>query len=463
MVPRRSPQSSPNAGTYTVTASYSGDANDTASSGTTIQTVTVITITPSTLPNATVGAAYNQTLTALGGQSPYTYSITVGALPAGLTLSSGGVISGTPTAGGTFNFTVQAIDANGFNGSQAYTLTVNAPTITIAPVTLPNGAYGTAYSQTLTASGGTAPYTFTLTAGALPTGLTLASNGVISGAPTQSGTFTFTIQARDSSTGSGPYTGHRTYTISVTAAGTTTTLTSAPNPSTSGQAVTFTATVTAAAGQTPTGTVTFRDGAAALGTAAVTNGTATFSTAALAAGTHSVTAAYSGDAANAPSTLAVVTQTDNPVNGTTTLTSAQNPSATGQAVTFTATVTGQTPTGTVTFRDGAAALGAAAVTNGTATFSTAALAAGTHSVTAAYSGDAANAPSTSAVVTQTVNPAAAAATTTSVTASPNPALVGQVVTLTATVAAPGGGTPTAPRPLGRPWWRTAPPPSPPRP
>jgi large repetitive protein len=184
----------------------------------TIDPPPTITVSPATLPAATVGSAYSQTISGGGGTAPYTFAITAGALPAGLTLNaSTGALSGTPTAGGTFNFTVTATDSNSFTGSRAYTLTVNAPTISVAPATLPSATVGSAYSQTITASGGTAPSTFAITAGALPAGLSLSSGGNLSGTPTSGGTFNFTVTATDSSTGTGPFTGSRAYTLTVNA------------------------------------------------------------------------------------------------------------------------------------------------------------------------------------------------------------------------------------------------------
>ncbi|MGB9031388.1 MAG: putative Ig domain-containing protein, partial [Acidobacteriaceae bacterium] len=163
-----------------------------------------ITISPTTLPAAAIAVAYNQSVSATGGTGPYTYSVTTGALPAGLALSTAGAITGTPTAGGSFSFTVTAKDSGSFTGTQNYTLTVNAPTITLTP---PAGSLSvttnSAFSQTFTASGGTAPYTYT-EAGALPAGLTFV-NGVLSGTATASGTFPITVTAKDSSTGTGPY------------------------------------------------------------------------------------------------------------------------------------------------------------------------------------------------------------------------------------------------------------------
>ncbi|MFM4808404.1 putative Ig domain-containing protein [Aeromonas hydrophila] len=293
--------------TYTPTAGYAGsdsftytatNASGTSSPATVTITVSAPTlaITPTTLPDGTQGTAYSQTVTATGGSAPYTYAITAGSLPAGLSLNtSSGVISGTPSASGTGNFTVTATDANSATGSQAYslvinglppvanavsatvaanssanpitlnitggaassvavataashgtatasgtsitytptagyagsdnftytatnasgtsspatvTITVSTPTLAITPTTLPDGTQGTAYNQTVTATGGSAPYTYAITAGSLPAGLSLnTSSGVISGTPSASGTFNLTLTATDanSATGSQAY------------------------------------------------------------------------------------------------------------------------------------------------------------------------------------------------------------------------------------------------------------------
>ncbi|NII11066.1 putative Ig domain-containing protein [Oleiagrimonas sp. C23AA] len=180
-----------------------------------------ITVTPATLPAPAVGAAYSQTFSASGGAGPYTYAVTSGTLPTGLSLSSSGALSGTPTSGGSFTFTVTATDSSGaggpYTGARTYTTSVSTPTITVTPATLPAGQQGTAYSQSLAASGGTAPYTYALASGALPSGLSLSSSGALSGTPTVNGSFNFTITATDSSTGSGPYTSDKAYTLSVSA------------------------------------------------------------------------------------------------------------------------------------------------------------------------------------------------------------------------------------------------------
>jgi hypothetical protein len=186
------------------------------------------------------------------------------------------------------------------------------------------------------------------------------------------------------------------------AGATSTALVSSLNPSLVGQSVTFTATVT---GNAPTGSVQFRDGVTVLGTVALSGNTAAFATNALAQGTHPITAVYSGDANNLTSTSPVVNQVVNAVGPgatTTALVSSPNPSLVGQTVTFTATVSGASPTGTVQFRDGATVLGTVGLSGTTAVLSTAALAQGTHPITAVYSGDANNQASTSPVVNQVV-------------------------------------------------------------
>jgi hypothetical protein len=165
----------------------------------------VITLSPAVLPSGTVAVAYSQTITASGGTAPYSFAVTAGTLPAGLTLTPTGVLAGTPTTAGSFTFTVRGTDANGCFGSIAYTIVIAAapvppavcPAITLTPAVLPNGTVGTAYSVTITGNGGTAPYTFGVTSGALPTGLTLTAPGVLAGTPATAATSTFTVRGTD--------------------------------------------------------------------------------------------------------------------------------------------------------------------------------------------------------------------------------------------------------------------------
>lgn len=214
--------------TYTPDTGYSGAdsfsytaTNGSGTSAPATVTITVsrptITIASGTLPNPTVGTAYSQTITANGGIAPYSYVITVGDLPFGMSLNSAGVLSGTPTASGTFNFTVHVMDGstgNGpYSGTRVYSLTVSPPTINITPPVMPAITAGVAFSQTITASGGTGPYTYVITGGSTPTGLSLAAaTGILSGTPTAAGPYSFTVTATDSSLGpDSSYTGSNSY------------------------------------------------------------------------------------------------------------------------------------------------------------------------------------------------------------------------------------------------------------
>jgi hypothetical protein len=212
-----------------------------------------------------------------------------------------------------------------------------------------------------------------------------------------------------------------------------------------GQNVTFDATVSEAAG-TPTGTVTFEDGTAVLGTEPLNaSGVAMFTTANLTVGDHAITSVYSGDSKFSASTSPALDVTVNQANTSTTLASSANPSASGQVVTFTAHVVpvapgGGGPTGSVGFFDGTTELSIVPLVGSFATFSSS-LSLGSHSITAAYSGDADFDSSTSAAVSQNVDQSNS---NTSVVSSQNPSVFGQSVTFTAQVAAtaPGAGTPS---------------------
>lgn len=220
---------------------------------------------------------------------------------------------------------------------------------------------------------------------------------------------------------------------------TSTALTSSANPSALTQSVTFTATVTSSSALAPTGTVTFMDGATALGSPVTLNGSgvATLAISTLSAGTHSITAVYSGDAnfegsTSSPLSQVVLTQTAT----TTTLTVSASSVNVGTSVTFTAKVTAgtATPTGTVTFNNGATELGSAALSSGTATLATSSLAAGSYSVTATYTGASNYAASTSSAVALSVQDFTIAANPTTVTVS----AAGQSGTTTVTITPLGG-------------------------
>jgi len=197
-----------------------------AVSGTATASVSIV-ISPSSLTTPVIGTPYSQIFTATGGTAPYTFALTSGTLPLGLTLSASGVLSGTPTAVGPSAFTIQATDSTTATGTQAYSFSVAAPTITVSPSTLPAGTVETAYSQTVSASGGSGSYTYAVTAGSLPGWLSFnSSTGTLSGTPTAAATSTFTITAIDTViTGSGaPYTGSQAYSLTVNKATATVTL-----------------------------------------------------------------------------------------------------------------------------------------------------------------------------------------------------------------------------------------------
>lgn len=170
-----------------------------------------LAVNPSSLPNGSVGTAYSQTVTASGGTGPYTYAIVSGTLPTGLSLNtSSGAITGTPSAGGSYSFTVQATDATANTGSRSYTVNIGTSSLNVNPATLPDAPIGKAYSQMVVASGGTAPYTYSISAGSLPPGLALnGSTGAITGTPTSAGTYPFTVRALDAN---GNF-GSRAYTL----------------------------------------------------------------------------------------------------------------------------------------------------------------------------------------------------------------------------------------------------------
>ncbi len=168
-----------------------------------------LTISPSTLPSATAGTTYSPVLlTVAGGTPPYTWGVS-GSLPSGMsgvqsgTSSVNFIISGTPATAGRYSFTITVRDSSNVpqTGSNNFTLVVGGAGsggsgLAVTTTTLTTAAVGQSYSQTLAASGGTSPYTWSVGQG-FPPGLTLASTGAISGTPTTAGTYSFTVQATD--------------------------------------------------------------------------------------------------------------------------------------------------------------------------------------------------------------------------------------------------------------------------
>jgi sugar lactone lactonase YvrE len=395
-----------------------------------------------TLTAGTVDAAYSPvTFQVTGGTSPYRYTISDGFLPAGMSLSTTGLLTGTPTAGGIFSITVIATDADSVTGSQTYSLTILPPTITVSPstATLPAAGISSPYMQSFTAAGGTSPYTYVST-GTLPAGLSLSTAGVLSGTPSASGgPYTFRVTATDSSTGTGPYSGiSTTYSLTVGKPTATITLgnlaqiyTGFPLSATattvpSGLAVSFTyngsETAPTAPGSytvvaiitdpnyqgsaTATLVVSKRTATVTLGNLTQTyTGSPLSATATTVPGGLTVTFSYNGSrtaptAGGSYTVVATVTDSDyaGSATGTMTITSltpavrlssSSNPAVAQTGVTFTASVSSTvgTPTGTVSFLDSATPLGQGTLTAGVAALTTSSLTDGSHSITAVYNGD----------------------------------------------------------------------------
>jgi hypothetical protein len=192
--------------TATATITATSVANSTVTATESITVNAVLSITTTSLPSGILGVPYDAFVNAGGAPVPFTWSVISGSLPVGLSFvstssSTSAQITGTPTALGTSNFTVQVTDTEGATVTQGLSITINRPPpLSVATGSLPNGTVNTAYSQTLQASSGVQPYTWSLTGGTLPVGLSLASNGVISGTPIATGTSDFTVQVKDSST-----------------------------------------------------------------------------------------------------------------------------------------------------------------------------------------------------------------------------------------------------------------------
>lgn len=181
-------------------------------------------VTTSPLPNASSCAHYTTTLVSTGGQAPYTYTITSGALPRPLTMSSAGVISGSAFHDGSYSFTVQSTDSfsPAHTASRTFVLNVLPCAGTVQPLVLstssviPGTTTCSATSLQLTATGGIAPYTFAVAGGSsLPAGVTLTSGGLLSGTPMTAASYTFSLTVTDSNSPTTTTTKAFTYAVSV--------------------------------------------------------------------------------------------------------------------------------------------------------------------------------------------------------------------------------------------------------
>jgi hypothetical protein len=471
------PTAADTVGSYTETASFSGDSNYTGSSSSQTNNFSITQATSGT----TVASGQNPSI--LG--QPVTFTATIdgqyglvvkrnGVLPGGATRNRGRGLNQKPLNAASLGGTVSWSSNTGCSPSsvsgdpgiaQCVTSTLPQGVDTITATYSGDGDHS---GSTGTLSGGqqvnSAPAitsanntTFTLNSantfpvtttgypapslsesGPLPNGVTFVDNhngtGTLSGTPTVGGTFPITFTASNG-VGSAAM---QNFTLTVTGSKTTTTLVSDRNPADTGRLVVFTATVTSAAG-TPTGTVKFLNGATVLGSANLVRGKASVYLYTLPYGTDVITATYEGNSSYNGSTSAPL---DEVVYETTTtaMQSSSNPSAYDQMVTFTATVSsaaGAPPDGEmITFQSGKIFLGSAPLSGGKASVTTSVLPRETDRVVATYAGDSNFASSTGTVV-QVVNKAS---TNTSLLSSPNPSNYHQAVVFTVSVTTEYGGT-----------------------
>jgi hypothetical protein len=460
---------------HTVTAIYGGDGNFSSSTSNALAQIVNADTTSTALVSFVNPSLFGQAVT---------LTATVSAQAPG---------TGTPTGNVTFNEGTNVIGSASLNGTSratfsVSTLSVGSHTLTAsyggdnnftasqgddsaAPQVVIQDPSTTAIATSVSPSAFGQAVTFTATVAALspgaglPTGSVAFSDGLaLLGSstlnPAGQATFSTAALAVGGHSITASYGGDNNFTASVSSLsqavnpdGTTTTLASSGSPSVSGQIVTFTALVSAGlpGAGIPSGLVTFQDGAVTLGVAGLdVTGQATFSTSGLSVGGHTVTASYGGDGNYSASSSSVLNQTVNADGTSTAVASTVNPSLFGQRVTFTATVTAQapgsgTPTGSLTFQENANVLAATVALDGTgrATFTTSALAVGSHTVTASYSGDGnfTSSQGDDSTLPQVVN---TDSTTASIKSSANPSVFGQPVTFTATIraTAPGAGVPT---------------------
>jgi hypothetical protein len=224
------------------------DSAATPQTATNTFTITVaapkLVISTTSLPQGTAGQSYAASLQASGGTPSYTWSVTSGSLPAGLSLASSGAISGTPSSAGSWTFTVQVKDsaATPQTATGTFTITIAAPApaqLVISTTSLPQGTAGQSYSASLQASGGTPGYTWSVTSGSLPAGLSLASSGAISSTPSSAGSWTFTVQVKDSAASAQTATASFTLTIAPAAAPTISGVSPNAGPTSGGTLVTI--------------------------------------------------------------------------------------------------------------------------------------------------------------------------------------------------------------------------------
>jgi hypothetical protein len=445
-------------GAHSLTAQYLGDTDD----GSSVSPAVAVTVTSATTQVAVTSSINPATVT-----KAVTFSAQVtgnGATPTGtVSFTANGVSLGSSALNGSGVATVTVTslplgantivaayagdtDDTAAQGSMTETVVQAKPLLSlISSVNPAKVGASITFTSSLTQNVGTTDGTVSFTAdGASLGSAAVAANGIAA--------VTVTNLTRGQHTIGAVYSGDTDNTTAQAAAltetvqqATTTTLTPSANPAFGGERVTFTVNVSGAystsGGSGPGGSVTLYDGATAIGTQTLTGGSATFSVSTLSVGTHSLTASYAGDTLDLSSTSAGLSEQIKSGNASVTLTTSGSPVLLGTSVTFNATVTGTgaAPSGPVTFSADGKTIGTATLNaQGQASFTTASLAEGSHSIVASYGGSADEAAASSAPVTEVVQAKTSIVLSTSV----NPVLAGTPIQFTAQVTSTGGVAPT---------------------
>ena len=396
-------------GAHSITAVYSGDANNPAgTSAALVQTInkaaSSVALASSANPS-TSGQSITFTATVIPNTATGTVQFMDGATVLGTVTVSGGA---APMSLSTLSVDAHSITAvySGDANTSASTSAAIAQTVQQAPTTTTLTSYSdrSPFGQSVNLSAAVTPASASGTVN-LMQGTTILATSTLSG-----GVATFSISNLPVGSNSiyARYAGNASYlpsssntVVQVVLILTSTTLATSPNPSVYGAPVTLTVTASPSAA---TGPVQFNNGATILGTANLVNGQARLTVANLPVGSASLIAYYSGDATHTGFTSLIVTQTVNKASESVALTSSKNPSPVGQSVTFTAAVSPNSATGTVQFLEGSTVLGTASISGGAASLSLSTLTVGTHSIKASYSGDANYLTAVSSALTQTISP-----------------------------------------------------------
>jgi ankyrin repeat protein len=412
-------------GAHSITANYSGDSNFSPVSSTALILNVNRTASSVALGSSVNASVYLQSVTFAATITPQYGVPATGTVTFLDGVTSLGTIN---VAGNSASLTLNSLSVGTHSMTAVYSGDGNVASSSSSPIAQMVNKASTSPTVVSSANPSTRgqPITFTVTVssqfpGNTPTGtITLKKNGVALGTyPLSFGVASYTISTfpLGSYSITALYNGDSNFASAtsptlIQAVGkiaTSTSLTSSANPGYIGQTLSLTATITASSGIVPDDeSVSFSSGATSLGTARLSGGIATLTLSSLAKGLYDIKATYAGDGTFSNSISPIVAETISAFNTTTTLTASADPTSFGQSIAFSVTVTsasGNVPTGTVTFKNAGATLGTQTLSNGAATLTNSTLSVGTHAITAVYGGDANDAASTSAAISEVVNKA----------------------------------------------------------